>query len=550
MDSANSMSNTQPAARQANYYGKLKKTLFPWQLECLDVWFKNRGRGIVNVVTGAGKTILAIGAIARLESILGNTSAAELKIKVIVPKIFLAQQWSQTLQSDLGIAREDIGFYSGLRKDPPTRKFMIYVVDSARNILKKHLQADELLGNSILLIADECHRYGSPANSKIFDYMRDQSTTFDLPYFYTLGLSATPLTASFHEILSPFLGPQIYQYGFSDALNDNIISNFAIFNLKLKFNPYEEDRYLELSGQLTYVLEKLMHLNPYLHGLDSPHFFASLENMARDFADPRLANLARSVLTLSVIRKDLVYRAESRIDCVQNLVAQIPPSSKILIFSERIETAELIYKKLQYTYPGQVVRYHSKMDDNSKKLALRKYSDSECRILSSCRALDEGLNIPETDVGIIASSTSSSRQRIQRLGRILRRSRNNRIASLYYLYIGSSNEERELLSGINQELSGRVPLLDLDYDQQTQTFIHPAYQIIADKVQNYCLYRGWNTTIISEIKRNLELAKLNCDWWTSEIICRANIESAATRAERNYWISILLLVQANLNRLP
>ncbi len=136
--------------------------------------------------------------------------------------------------------------------------------------------------------------------------------------------------------------------------------------------------------------------------------------------------------------------------------------------------AETLYARLQKQFPGQVGRYHSEMDEGSRKNTLRQYQDSEIRILVSCRALDEGLNVPETDVGIIASSASSNRQRIQRLGRILRRSGTNHTACLYYLYIGSSNEERELLAEANQELAGVIPVLDLDYDQESQTFIHPA----------------------------------------------------------------------------
>lgn len=190
------------------------------------------------------------------------------------------------------------------------------------------------------------------------------------------------------------------------------------------------------------------------------------------------------------------------------------------------------------------------MDERIRKIVLRKYQDSEIRILVSCRALDEGLNVPETDVGIIASSTSSSRQRIQRLGRILRRSGKDHTACLYYLYIGSSNEEQELLADINQELAGVIPVLDLDYDQETQSFIHPAYQTLADRVLAYSRGQGWSTRIISEIERNLERGKLSCDWWTSEETCGLRIQSAPSRAERNYWITMRLLVQASFNRLP
>ena len=591
-------------------YGLLRKQLFPWQLQCLNIWFRNQGRGIVNVVTGAGKTVLALGAIARLEYTLSRIPSTDLKIKIIVPKVFLAQQWAQVLQEDLAVSREDIGIYSGAHKDSPDRKYMIYVVNSARYTLARHLLADYRHGSTILLIADECHHYGSPENSHIFDFTKKfaapatavaaataadtgafaaavttaaagattdaatdtaavteaaatavtpttvTTTAATVPpdvvtpsRYYALGLSATPETAAFREKLVPALGPEIYKYGFTDALNDNIISPFSIFNLKLQFTRYEQEQYQDLSDQLTRALENLKHLCPFLNSLSGQQFFAALEELAQAAADPDAASLARAVMILAVTRKDVVYRAKSRLSCVENLLDRIPRTSKILIFNERIEVAEAIYERLQRLFPGQVGRYHSEMDEGSRKRILRKYQDSEIRILVSCRALDEGLNVPETDVGIIASSTSSSRQRIQRLGRVLRRSGKAHTAYLYYLYIGSSNEEPELLTDLDQELVGMIPVLDLDYEQETQSFIYPAYQALAERVLAHGRRQRWDSRIISEIERNLEQGKLGCDWWNSENTCGLRAQTASSRAERNYWITMRLLVRASLNRL-
>ena len=50
----------------------MKQTLYPWQEECLSRWMANRGRGMVQAVTGSGKTRLALEAAARLEEALGQ----------------------------------------------------------------------------------------------------------------------------------------------------------------------------------------------------------------------------------------------------------------------------------------------------------------------------------------------------------------------------------------------------------------------------------------------------------------------------------------------
>ena len=71
----------------------------------------------------------------------------------------------------------------------------------------------------------------------------------------------------------------------------------------------------------------------------------------------------------------------------------------------------------------------------------------------TCRALDEGFNVPETEVGIIAASTATYRQRIQRLGRIVRPAKDKSAATVYTLVatgpeIQRLKEEEMRLDGV------------------------------------------------------------------------------------------------------
>jgi superfamily II DNA or RNA helicase len=64
------------------------------------------------------------------------------------------------------------------------------------------------------------------------------------------------------------------------------------------------------------------------------------------------------------------------------------------------------------------------------------------------------MNAPETTVAIIASSTTSRRQRIQRLGRVLRPHKNKTQATIYSLYC--TNTEEKNLQAEAAELEGKV----------------------------------------------------------------------------------------------
>src|SRR5690606_22148781 len=87
--------------------------------------------------------------------------------------------------------------------------------------------------------------------------------------------------------------------------------------------------------------------------------------------------------------------------------------------------------------------YHSKLGVRSRADMLAAYRSGAVRVLVTCRALDEGFNVPETTIGIIAASTATYRQRIQRLGRILRPAKGKTGATVYTL-VATAAEIRRL----------------------------------------------------------------------------------------------------------
>jgi superfamily II DNA or RNA helicase len=59
--------------------------------------------------------------------------------------------------------------------------------------------------------------------------------------------------------------------------------------------------------------------------------------------------------------------------------------------------------------------------------------------------LDEGFNVPEAELAVIAAGTSSKRQRIQRIGRILRTLSGKNLGEVYTLYCSPVEEKRLIL---------------------------------------------------------------------------------------------------------
>ena len=514
------------------------RQLHAWQTDCLNRWAEHGYQGIVNAVTGAGKTFLALAAVQRLASVLPQA----LQVKIVVPQTFLASQWRDEIKRLLGVAGSDIGLYSGKRKDHGKR-FMIYIINSARYSLARHILSDIKNGMAVFLIADECHHYGSEENRHIFDFIR--LLDGNSPY-YTLGLSATPDTLGpSYKTITASLGREIYSYDLSRALQDNIISRFILFNISLAFRDDEKDAYQELSDKLTICLSRLWAVHPELRGLSGSAFFSRLHILAaRGTAGSGSSEYAASALQLMYQRRSISHMAKARIPCALSIVRTLPPQTRFLLFCERIQTAEAIYLALQTAYPGQAGLYHSQMADTVRQNTLEHYRAGTFRLLVCCRALDEGFNIPDTDVGVIVASTTSIRQRIQRLGRLLRRSGD--IKRIYYLYIRDTMEDGEFINGLDA-LVEEVPLLMLDYDDPTETFFHEEFEDLRNQVLTYVQSRRDDEQMLQAISRNLDLALLRGDFLLPEAVCRKHIRTSAK--DRNYWVSVLYAVLARSGKL-
>lgn len=501
--------------------------VYAWQKDCLKTWIKNDCRGIVQAVTGAGKTHLALDCIQYLEQDPQHT----LRVKIVVPGSALLRQWKNALAARLpdGAASQEIGVFGGGRKDDFCRKYMIYVINSARYHLARQILEELKKGYTVLMVADECHHYASGENQKIFEF---------LPFvegqpgaYCSLGLSATPQVPGYDDVLLPGLGKEIYRYGISQALRRGTVCEFAIWQIALSFDVEEQEEYEELTEEMKYLRAQLFRVCPGLKYCNGAQFFGQLRMLALE-GKGKTAKLASSYMNLSYKRKRMVCMAKARVDCTCQLLRQMEAEKHILIFGESIQQAEQLYERLCQIYPGRVGRYHSRMGATANRNVLERFRNGDLRILITCRALDEGVDVPDAAVGIILSGTSMERQRLQRLGRILRRSQGKRMACLYYLFVADSREENAYFPKRTEAFAAE----NLYYDSEMGEFSYPAYEKAADQVTQEFLAQGAQSEFCEEALTCIQLGMLRPDWLMKEEACRERAERAGTTRERNYWI--------------
>ena len=368
-----------------------------WQVTALHEWERAGKRGIVSVVTGGGKTVFALSCIDRIRP---NATL------IVVPTTALLEQWWSEAASYFDLDLDEINIVTG------NLRFRVGAINIAVINTAAKLAA-RIASHKCFLVVDECHKAAS-------EHFR---AALSVNSSASLGLSATPerpYDEGLQDVLIPALGPVIFSYDYAAALRDGVIVPFELRNIVFDL---EEDRQAEYDKLRKAIARSISRFGPEAE-----------ETIALFLKRARVLNLS-----LNRIRLTLKLLAGNR-------------GKRALVFHEDIEACDLIHSILQENGVKSGV-YHSKLTLRARAGMLGQYRRGDIDVLVTCRALDEGFNVPETELGIIAASTATRRQRIQRLGRVVRPAKGKAGATIYTLVatgpeIDRLKEEEERLEGV------------------------------------------------------------------------------------------------------
>lgn len=362
-----------------------------WQSDALQAWLANNCRGTVAVVTGGGKTTFALLCMREFAR-----RTREPRILIIVPSIVLLDQWVYSLRYDVGLPADSV-WIATASNTSPRGLVGVAVINTARTM------APEMTAHgSWLLCVDECHRAGSPANAQA---LKGGATA-------TLGLSATPrreYDTGFADHVAPALGEVIFDYGFAEAVRDGVVTPYLVANYRIPLEADEEHEFQRLTRLLAAVTRQ------------------------REESAERVKAILRR-------RSGVLISARWRIPAAVRLALEVDRPT--IIFHERIDAAHEIATLLE-ARGRRTVEYHSRIASGMRQRNLALFRQGIASVLVACRSLDEGMNVPEAEVGILAASSRSIRQRIQRMGRVLRRAPGKTVAQVCTIY--ASNVEEMVL---------------------------------------------------------------------------------------------------------
>ncbi len=366
---------------------------YPHQQEALQTWMGSGRRGVVVLPTAAGKTYLAQLAM----------QATPRHTLITVPTLDLMHQWYAHLVAAFPTA--EVGLLGGGSRD--RTPILIATYDSAA------IHAERLGNCYELLICDECHHLPSDFNRVIAEYTIAP---------YRLGLTATPdRSDGKHADLDVLLGPVVYHRTAED-LAGHALAHHEITQIRVKLSPQERDRYDDLMQRRNAFLQEA---NIWLGSLNGWQRFVRASAQSKAGRRAMLAHRAARAIALGT---------EGKLRVLADLLVQHYPQ-QTLIFTNDNAT---VYRISQdFLIPA--ITHQTPVKERHE--ILQRFRNGLYTTLVASHVLNEGVDVPAASVAILLSGTGSTREYIQRLGRVLRKGSGHKVARLYEVVAEETSEE-------------------------------------------------------------------------------------------------------------
>ncbi|MCK5027962.1 MAG: DEAD/DEAH box helicase family protein, partial [Candidatus Pacebacteria bacterium] len=345
-----------------------------WQIKAYNKWCENNRHGTIKAVTGSGKSLVGIMGLVNYFYYLNQTK----KIYIIVKTKALQNQWVKNVKNLTDIDEKHIGLIgNGMHDDEiegeDRKRIIVAIINSLRRVI-----VDEGL-----LILDECHNYCSEENFKFIN-----RSSFE----QLMAISATPECMNIHLLKD--IAPFVYQYDLQDARDDDVVSEFKIVNIGVKFTNEEEIEYREKHDKVCAMMKEFGYdLNRILRSTfhESPHIRMKAQNTMRVIAS----------------RKRIIFSSKNKMLRLTQLISDRLdncPNDKFIIFSEQINTSKDIVRAIKVKMQAnnkikRPVLFNSKVVQKKQDEAIEKFKNNTANILVVVKSFDEGMDVPDANIG-------------------------------------------------------------------------------------------------------------------------------------------------------
>jgi len=437
------------------------KDLLPWQVAAIASWAAHGRQGIIAAATGTGKSRIGVAAI--LEAFEDG-----IPIVLLTHRLAIKGQWKKdelfsTSESDItGFLLEEKSriFKLGVNvrelscedhysiQDPPAAKPGRVLIALDKSLADR----PELLPKEFepgLLVADEVHQFNDPTGRVILEGS----------FSRRLGLSATVSGFDDYGLMPYFGGVKVADYPIYKALRDKVISEYNLLTIRVPYSPvqgfgvtyqkvdltsksseeYSAKDLEEADERVSAILEEI--LDPaFGFPTDGEEDFEAILDRVILAKDPKFMPIAKRYLRARSEYDKITRKFKSQSSVLELIAPKIDTFGRTLVFANtKIQGKELRDDLSDLSVP--VTYIDSDTEHFGRKDAFRSLQDNLTRAIIAPQILDEGVNIPNAQIGLFLGKGSGKyRQTVQRMGRVLRKKEREQKA-LLILAVGMYTRE-------------------------------------------------------------------------------------------------------------
>jgi superfamily II DNA or RNA helicase len=375
--------------------GSLSSTyeLREYQSAALSAWEDAGRRGVLELPTGSGKTVIGLAAIERLET----------ATLVVVPTIDLLQQWREELEREFP---GPIGQLGG--GEQRVEALTVATYDSA------YLRADDLGDRFGLAVFDEVHHLGGEGYREIARLLAAPAR---------MGLTATfERPDGAHEAVAELVGGVVHRID-PDELAGDHLAEYDVRRIEVELTEAEREEYRR--NHETFV----NYLATSNLRMDSGEDYRKL--VMRSGSDPR----AREALLARQRAREIAFSSDRKVDALTDILAD-HRGDRTIVFTAHNDLAYRVAER--FLIPAITHRTPAA----ERREVLERFREGTYTRVVTSNVLDEGVDVPAANVGVVLSGSGSEREFTQRLGRILRPTEDERRALLYEVVTDAGTERR------------------------------------------------------------------------------------------------------------
>lgn len=382
-----------------------KILLFPWdhQIEAFQAWESKNHKGILEMATATGKTLVGMMAIEALGKTQRNAT-----VRVFAHSRAILNQWKREAIDKFGLPADIFSDY-----DIPLSCNGIKIYFNTLQTVYKNPQNYP----TDLLIVDEVHHSAASEFKK----------ALSVDCKWKLGLSATIDGLIKRSILTRGLGPVVYTFTVEDAISCGVLPKFEWKLHTVYLSIDEEMDFRRISDKITKLFNFIKNDHATISKLSKNKFrriddlyeFVKLVETAR-YEGFSLPDQWRQLQYLILERRSIIHKSEPKINDAIELTKQyLAAKKKVIVFLKYIETCDNVGVELG-KYFDNVFVVHSKIKDDPNKVIMQ-FKKAEYGVLIGADMLNEGIDIPDAEIGINVSSSKTKLELVQRMGRVLRK---------------------------------------------------------------------------------------------------------------------------------